>query len=145
MGTDSGSSASWIVYLIFLGLIFGGMRLWDSSLRYAFQYGVNLSDVNKDPKPHDCDWLKAPIGDKECHCEVDVTKTKVSTGTDPTTGIPIISYDDGITWNWDAAASAGSNVNSLNPPSVIPSQPSPGPYPTKHRTTLYVGWKKIEE
>src|SRR6202035_5024976 len=104
MGTDSESSGIWIVYLILFGLICGGTYLWDSNLRYAFEYGVNLSAVNKDPKPHDCDWSKAPIGNKECHYEVEVVKTRIREGVDQKTGKPIISYDDGSTWNWDLAA-----------------------------------------
>lgn len=38
---------------------------------YAIKYGItDKSHLLEMPKPHDCDWGKAPIGNKECHFEV---------------------------------------------------------------------------
>jgi hypothetical protein len=102
METDSGTPWGCLIYSVIFVVALSVTFLWDSKLKYAFEYGVNLSDVHKDPKPHDCDWSKAPIGDKECHYEVEVLQTKVREGQDQKTGKPIISYDDGSTWNWDS-------------------------------------------
>lgn len=47
-------------------------------------------------KPHECDWLKAPIGNKECHYEVRVILViRHSDGTRS------ISDDGGETWAVD--------------------------------------------
>jgi hypothetical protein len=73
--------------------------VWHSKWRYAFQYGVPYSRVAKTEKPHDCAFMKAPIGDKECHYDIQVTY--VRTSTDVRTGKPIVSYDDGKNWSWD--------------------------------------------
>jgi hypothetical protein len=114
---------------------------WNSKARFAFQYGANFSDINKQDKPHDCDWFKSPIGDKECHFDTEVQTTKVRTALDQTTGHPIISYDDGP-WTWDLSSSSyQSTVTETPAPGVL----SPGPYAVKTKKVVYVGWKKIEE
>jgi len=45
---------------------------WHSRTRYAVQYGVDTANVHIQDEPHDCDFLKAPIGDKPCHYEREV-------------------------------------------------------------------------
>jgi hypothetical protein len=46
-----------------------------SSWPYALRYGTISEHVAVNSKSHDCEWGKAPIGNKECHLEkvVDVT------------------------------------------------------------------------
>ena len=39
----------------------------ESSWAYELSEDVNTKNVHIQAKPHDCDWSKAPIGDKECH------------------------------------------------------------------------------
>jgi hypothetical protein len=36
---------------------------------YAWAYHVEPNQVFKSPKPHDCEWRAAPLGDKFCHYE----------------------------------------------------------------------------
>jgi hypothetical protein len=43
---------------------------------YALQNGVDPDRVTIMPEPHDCDFTKAPLGDKECHYEKVVTKLR---------------------------------------------------------------------
>ena len=43
------------------------------SLQYSLQYGTDTNHVYIEPKPHDCDFDKAPRGDKECHFDRIVT------------------------------------------------------------------------
>jgi hypothetical protein len=117
------------------------LRHGTAKTRFAFQYGVNVSDIAKDDKPHDCDWLKAPIGDKECHYDAEAKVLKVRTALDQTTGRPIVSYDDDA-WSWDS--SSGSYTPTLTDPPP-PGQPSPGPYVVKTRNILSISWKRIEE
>jgi hypothetical protein len=34
---------------------------------YALKYDINVDHVYVDDQPHDCEWGKAPLGDKYCH------------------------------------------------------------------------------
>ena len=72
-----------------------GREAWYSKLRYVIQYSVPYGEVTKANEPHDCDWLRAPLGDKVCHFEIQVSKVLNARDT---YGKPIMSYDDGVTW-----------------------------------------------
>ena len=93
---------------------FGWLR--DSKLRYELQY--DGADVYRDDKPKDCDFLTAPLGSKNCSYQKEVTV--ILSSKDPKTGEPIISYDNGKTWN-----------------------PNPGGY-TKDEY-VYIRWKKVSD
>src|SRR5438309_292217 len=43
---------------------------------YAALYRVNVSRVNVEKQPADCEWGHAPIGDKGCHYEKQVATTR---------------------------------------------------------------------
>ncbi len=62
----------------FVGVLIGGLILymagyivihgvWQSY--YATRYDVPVERVSIQPKPHDCEWGKAPLGEKYCHFE----------------------------------------------------------------------------
>jgi hypothetical protein len=99
----------------FIGLCFFIFILWDwvanSKLRYAFQYNVNMEQVSLEPEPKDCDFMHAPLGQKDCRYEKFVQVVKRS--NDTKNSRPIISFDGGKTWNWDDGdpAPRGTNVN----------------------------------
>jgi hypothetical protein len=72
--------SKWVLYLFGLVLFFAVILplvieeglMWlapESRYGYAEKYHVNLTKVSVDPKPHDCEWGKAPIGSKYCHFE----------------------------------------------------------------------------
>lgn len=42
---------------------------------YAVKYDVPVSHVIVEPEPHDCDFIRAPIGDKGCDYVAVVRKT----------------------------------------------------------------------
>jgi hypothetical protein len=63
---------------------------------YAMRYGVETDQVIVDDEPHDCAFLAAPLGEKYCHYESTVSVVRWATSQ---AGSPIISYDDGKTWN----------------------------------------------
>ena len=64
----------------------------DSKLRYEMQY----NDVSFTNKPHDCDFMTAPLGMKNCSYEKKVSETaRFSISVD---GEPIISHDKGESW-----------------------------------------------
>ncbi len=67
-----------VVVLALLGFLWP--RLFPESW-YAFRYGTDSDQVHIEAEPHDCDFSKAPLGDKECHFE-----KQVETQTDSKTG-----------------------------------------------------------
>jgi hypothetical protein len=92
--SKSGGEWGWIIPCLFLGWLFGDV--WHSKLRYVIQYQVSYDQVVKAKRPHDCDWLTAPLGDKNCQYEPQVQTVRTAIST---TGSPIVSYDDGKTWS----------------------------------------------
>lgn len=125
MAQENGGGG-WFVVLV-LGWIFWmvTMAVLHSKVRYFVEYGapndISYGQVTKDDIPHDCDWLKAPLGDKECHYEANVQI--IRTGRDVNSGRPIYSYDDGKTWLWNDSANGSEAVKS----------------------SVYVGWNKVED
>ncbi len=71
---------------------------------YAVEYKVSTSKVHIDTEPKDCDFMHAPLGNKECLYEAAVAAYnaagEVVGGDDApkyahsTTGKPIISWDN---------------------------------------------------
>jgi hypothetical protein len=47
---------------------------------YALKNDIEPDRVTIVPEPHDCDFFKAPIGDKECHYDRVVTKLRDKLG-----------------------------------------------------------------
>lgn len=90
---------------------------WDSKLRYSIQYGVPYASVTMLKKPHNCDFLTAPIGNKTCHYEAEVASVRVGMSTE---GKPILSHDEGKTWTLDES---------------VP----------RTKASAYVSWKKVDE
>lgn len=85
-----------IVALILSGFYsFGYLLPADWKVRYVAMYQVSASNVAIEEKPKLCDWGRAPIGDKGCHYEAVVHLTRWNTST---AGKPIVSYDNGKTW-----------------------------------------------
>jgi len=90
-----------------LWVLLGGVviLLWwgqNSKLRYAIQYGVDFDRITIEDAPHDCDWDRAPLGNKGCHYKKDVVVIKVRTDS---TGARLVSYDEGKTWTFTTADS----------------------------------------
>jgi hypothetical protein len=67
-----------------------GKPAWYSKLRYSIQYDVPYDQVSKDNEPHDCGFMTAPIGEKNCHYEIEATKitTRTTNPTSPTSPQP---------------------------------------------------------
>jgi hypothetical protein len=98
-------------------IFYGCTEAWHSKTKYAVQYGVSYTQVTKSKEPHDCDWLTAPVGDKNCHYDPQARTVRTATST---TGKPIVSYDDGKTWSPND--------------SLPPAEPA-----------VYITWQKIED
>jgi hypothetical protein len=48
---------------------------------YETMYSLDSSHVFIEPEPHDCDFVKSPLGDKECHFKKSVAFEKDDKGT----------------------------------------------------------------
>jgi hypothetical protein len=87
---------------IFLLACAWGVFIWllpPSRLKYSSLYSVPYANVTVPDKPHDCEFMTAPIGNKNCSYKAEVIAIRTETST---TGKPIVSFDGGKTWNWDA-------------------------------------------
>jgi hypothetical protein len=99
--------------------------LWYSRLAYKLYYSVQDSQLSIDKKPHDCDFWKAPIGEKECHYKRAVSTVEI--GREPTNNKPEMSLDGGKTWSYFTP----------DPGTTIP--------PGTTVTSVSVTWEKVEE
>ena len=119
MAADSKREVSSIILVICVAFFWSLVvePAWHSRLRYSVQYGVSYSSVTKLKKPHTCDFLTGPIGNKNCSYEPQVTTVRTAISTE---GKPIVSFDDGQ-----------HSVLNDGSPLVKPS------------LTIY--WKKIDE
>ena len=104
----------WLLVLLFVWLFIGGGI--NSKWRYAAQHRVSPSQVTVETQPHDCDFLKAPLGDKNCQYEPEVQIVRTEKNG---AGARIVSYDDGKTWY----------ANDGNPPVIA---------------GVWVTWRKVE-
>ena len=69
--------------------------VWHSKARYSLQYLTDFANISIANRPHDCGFFTAPLGDKFCHYDSEVSTVRWATST---TDAPIVSYDDGKTW-----------------------------------------------
>ena len=89
-------------------------------IKYAMRYFTSYARVTVDARPTGCDFFRAPIGEKGCHYEKEVSTAEWSTST---TGHSIVSNDEGKTW-----------------------READAPLKTKLPTTfVFVEWNKIED
>jgi hypothetical protein len=68
----SNKARGWWGYIILFGI--GAFVIgwwfdaeWFLRLSYAGQYKVQAEQVTVAKKPHDCDFMQAPMGSKNCH------------------------------------------------------------------------------
>lgn len=101
------SGVSVFVALFFVGAILWGLGAyvvvwlapeaeWAYKWRYAAEKeGFDGAKIRVNRKPHDCDFLTAPLGSKHCHYErrIDTIRVFAKDGTRRA------SYDDGQTWH----------------------------------------------
>jgi hypothetical protein len=67
---------------------------WAYRWRYALEDGMTGAAVQIEPKPHDCEFLTAPVGTKHCHYDASVTTVRVRMDGSK----KLVSYDEGVTW-----------------------------------------------
>jgi hypothetical protein len=116
------STLSTVVIVIFFASL--PSYSWEDSLWYSIRYGVEFSDVQTD-RPKDCDFMRAPLGDKSCKYtshvqvfnadgELVAGESAPKYGSDTKTAKPIVSYDGGKNWGWYS----GATVPNPKPKSV---------------------------
>lgn len=71
------------IVLVILPVVVSEGSIWlfpNGTFGYSVKFEVNEKDVFVQPKPHDCEWDKAPIGNKYCHFESVVTTENGANG-----------------------------------------------------------------
>lgn len=69
-----------LLAFVVLGFIVECIHSGPTQEYYGLLNNVPAERVTVIPQPHDCDFSKAPIGDKECHYERVVSKSSDSRG-----------------------------------------------------------------
>ena len=71
---DKTSTATLLWYMFCgVGLWTPADDMWHAKWRYALTNGVSRDKVMIDTHPHDCAFLKAPVGEKYCHYDREVS------------------------------------------------------------------------
>ena len=68
-------AAGWLIFFTLPGFV------WHSKVRYAVQYNTGTNKVSIQRQPHDCNFFFAPIGDKDCHYERQVSTLRWAKST----------------------------------------------------------------
>jgi hypothetical protein len=106
-----GGLVGWVIFALTVWFVLPAS--WTDPLWYFYTYKVNIEQVHSNPKPRDCDFLHAPLGEKGCHYKKSVIgfnstgdvvmvpddQDEVVFGTDPKTGMRTVSFDQGKTWH----------------------------------------------
>jgi hypothetical protein len=94
------SSKNWLSYGVGVFFVWALLAMVDdvihSKWRYEIQCGVSSEHIHKSDRPHDCNFLHAPIGGKGCRYEITVTEEEVRKSQQP--GRFVVSNDGGKTW-----------------------------------------------
>jgi len=78
--TGDGVAGIGILFLASLAIASIVFFLLPLQLRYAIQYHIPRTRVQVEDEPHECEFDKAPIGNKYCHYEKQVSKIKDDAG-----------------------------------------------------------------
>jgi hypothetical protein len=70
---DKDTISGWIGILVIAGIAGWLYFVGFDATWYAVEYKVSPDKVHVDTKPKDCDFMHAPLGNKECHYEAKAT------------------------------------------------------------------------
>ena len=70
--SDDLSSTVFYAICVAIALFFVWDTVWFGRIWYGMANHVVSRNVSLTPKPHDCEFLTAPIGEKHCHYEASV-------------------------------------------------------------------------
>jgi hypothetical protein len=127
----SNTTAVWLFSVSFVVLFaiiwghnlftYGGARCW-----YGLRYSADPKVVHVEPRPENCDYDWSPVGKKGCHYDKQVTTVRTAKTT---YGAPLISYDEGKTWDFVD----GSGGKSTQPADTFAVQ------------SVDVSWSRVED
>ena len=99
----------WLTIAAVAAAIWFGLWGRHMPVRYAMQYSADLANVTVEDKPHDCEFLTAPLGSKNCDYEKSVAVERYNQDTE--TGRPIVAYGNSKKWEWnDGGPLSGASV-----------------------------------
>jgi hypothetical protein len=113
-----GGLVGWIIFALIVYVILPAS--WTDPILYSTVYQINSDQVHRSDRPTDCDFMHAPLGNKDCHYKKLVTAynsvgnvvggdnaPKYATNAENNT---IVTYDDGKTWQLLGASRPDSRV-----------------------------------
>jgi len=105
----------------------------------AFSNGTPYSHVQIADRPHDCDFLTAPLGSKNCHYKKAISKVMWATSS---AGYPIRSLDEGTTWTRRLPGRCDFDATQ-ECPNVF--DPPPNVHVPQHPTVtgVIIEWEKV--
>jgi hypothetical protein len=99
--TDLGQG---LLSLVAIGLLYaaGGygtewmfpQSIWATKWRYSLDSDLDGATYVMERRPHDCEFMSAPLGRKNCHYEKEVATVRIRRNQSRRQ----VSYDDGKTW-----------------------------------------------
>lgn len=133
-------SLSLMVFALFLWLVVPAFfsSIWYGKTRYVIQYGASYDQVTIGNEPHDCTFMRSPIGGKGCHYNREVSTVRVQANR---WGGQSISYDEGKTWTQTATSTNGYPIVSRDDGKTwstddVPPHTEPG---------VFVSWVKEDD
>jgi len=131
--------------LIIFGIAYYEDAQWANKIFYWMNINVGdgsgWSRITIQSKPHDCEFMTAPMGSKNCHFEKVVSKVLWASRNGD--GAPIRSFDNGQTWEPHPPGKCDFDL-TLNCPTAFDP---PGNVAPKYITTtgVIIQWKKVQE
>lgn len=83
---------------------YGTTRCW-----YSLYYAVDPEHVTVGHKPHNCDYDWAPVGNKGCRYNKEVTTIRTARTA---YGADVMSYDEGKTWQFTHETGGTTQVDA---------------------------------
>jgi hypothetical protein len=131
---------SWVGLVLVGWLAFAGIAdMWNSKLRYSLWYSVPYDQVTVQKKPTDCNFLHAPLGEKDCRYDSQVSIVKVDNSN--AWGGQSISYDNGENWVHTAKNEYGVPIVSRDGGKTW----STDSVPPRTTPQVIVGWEKKDD
>jgi hypothetical protein len=133
-----GGAIGILIVTVFFDWLFDAQ--WFYKAFYVMYDSVSWNHVDIWKKPHDCEFSKAPLGDKNCHFERVTHKVEWATNA---SGQPIRSFDSGKTWEVHTPGKCGFEV-TLDCPNVYDPPNNVAPkYITV--TGVMITWMKVQD
>ena len=111
-------------------------KTWQAISNHTSYGRVQIAD-----RPHDCDFLTAPLGSKNCHYKKAISKVMWATSR---TGYPIKSLDEGKTWTRSLPGKCDFDA-TLDSPNVFDPPPNAQVPQYPKVTGVIIEWEKVQD